>query len=86
MLQRGAFCNTKLPFVFKAFVLSSFEWPFKTGFTVLITYTGVYHSSANQMMFTGEFLIILITFSSLILSTVTVPVVKRHDVVRIIKN
>ena len=37
MLQ-GAFCNTstfiKLPFVFKTFVLSIFEWPLKTGFTV----------------------------------------------------
>ena len=36
------FCNTftlhkfiKLPFVFKTFVLSIFEWPLKTGFTVL---------------------------------------------------
>ena len=25
----------KLPFVFKAFVLSIFEWPLKTGFTVV---------------------------------------------------
>ena len=25
----------KLPFVFKTFVLSMFEWPLKTGFTVL---------------------------------------------------
>ena len=25
----------KLPFVFKTFVLSIFEWPLKTGFTVL---------------------------------------------------
>ena len=25
----------KLPFVIKTFVLSSFEWPLKTGFTVL---------------------------------------------------
>ena len=44
---RGAFCNTfalehsailltfiKLPFVNKIFVLSIFEWPLKTGFTV----------------------------------------------------
>ena len=33
-----AFCNTltfiKLPFVIKTFVLSIFEWPLKTGFTV----------------------------------------------------
>ena len=26
----------KLPFLFKAFVLSIFEWPLKTGFTVPI--------------------------------------------------
>ena len=35
-----AFCNIfdgiKLPFVIKIFVLSIFEWPFYTGFTVLI--------------------------------------------------
>ena len=34
----GAFCNTltfiKQPFVIKIFVLSIFEWPLKTGFTV----------------------------------------------------
>ena len=34
-----AFCNTftfiKPPFVFKTFVLSIFEWPLKTGFTVI---------------------------------------------------
>ena len=42
MLQ-GAFCNTstciKLPFVTKIFVLSIFEWPFKTGFTVICNMT-----------------------------------------------
>ena len=36
--SHGAFCNTstfiKLPFVIKTFVLSIFEWPLKTGFTV----------------------------------------------------
>ena len=36
--SRGAFCNTltniKLPFVIKIFILSIFEWPFYTGFTV----------------------------------------------------
>ena len=35
---KGAFCNTfdliKLPFVIKIFVLSIFEWPFYTDFTV----------------------------------------------------
>ena len=38
MLQKGAFCNIstfiKLQFVIKIFVLSIFEWPFYTGFTV----------------------------------------------------
>ena len=39
---KGAFCNTfvlstfiKLPVVIKTFVLSIFEWPFYTGFTVV---------------------------------------------------
>ena len=40
--SRGAFCNTstfiKLPFVIKIFVLSIFEWPFKTGFTVMLKF------------------------------------------------
>ena len=27
----------KLPFVIKIFALSSFEWPFYTGFTVILT-------------------------------------------------
>ena len=31
----------KLPFVFKIFVLSIFEWPLKTGFIVLIPYAQV---------------------------------------------
>ena len=28
----------KLPFVFKTFVLSFFEWPLKTGFTVFYSF------------------------------------------------
>ena len=32
----------KLPFVIKIFVLSMFEWPFYTGFTVLVHYNGDY--------------------------------------------
>ena len=28
--------SLKLPFIFKTFVLSFFEWPLKTGFTVLL--------------------------------------------------
>ena len=40
-----AFCNSfdlhhKLPFVFKTFVLSIFEWPLKTGFTLNIKKPG----------------------------------------------
>ena len=31
----------KLPFVIKIFVLSIFEWPFYTGFTVLLNYIPV---------------------------------------------
>ena len=26
--------SIKLPFIFKTFVLSNFEWPFKTGLTI----------------------------------------------------
>ena len=37
LLEHSAILSTfiKLPFVFKTFVLSIFEWPLKTGFTVL---------------------------------------------------
>ena len=37
LLEHSAILLTfiKLPFVFKTFVLSSFEWPLKTGFTVV---------------------------------------------------
>ena len=37
-LEHSAILSTfiKLPFVIKIFVLSVFEWPFKTGFTVFI--------------------------------------------------
>ena len=30
-------CSIKLPFVIKIFVLSTFVWPLKTGFTVLMS-------------------------------------------------
>ena len=33
------FIFIKLPFVFKTFVLSIFEWPLKTGFTVFLDTT-----------------------------------------------
>ena len=33
----------KLPFVYKALVLSNAEWPLKTGLTVLLTLTFVLH-------------------------------------------
>ena len=40
--SKRAFSNTsifiKLPFVIKTFVLSIFEWPLKTGFTVFLYY------------------------------------------------
>ena len=49
----------KLPFVFKTFVLSIFEWPFYTGFTVCIYFVGRkspqkishYHSIIFGLMF-----------------------------------
>ena len=44
---RGAFCNTltfiKLPYVIKIFILSIFEWPFYTGFTVGVVWGLTYH-------------------------------------------
>ena len=36
----------KLPFVFKTFDLSIFEWPLKTGFTVLL-YNVIYHMTSR---------------------------------------
>ena len=37
-MERSAILSTfvKSPFVFKTLVLSIFEWPFKTGFTVIV--------------------------------------------------
>ena len=42
LLEHSAILLTfiKLPCVFKTFVLSNFEWPLKTGFTVKHTYMG----------------------------------------------
>ena len=45
LLEHSAILSTfiKLPFVFKTFFLSIFEWPLKTGFTVLhVTRIGTY--------------------------------------------
>ena len=38
----------KLPFVFKFFVLSVFEWPFYTGFTVLIELVSIKGSDKTE--------------------------------------
>ena len=57
--SNGAFCNTihstfiKLPFVFKTFVLSIFEWPLKTGFTV---FTDWFHFLINTTQINIKFL------------------------------
>ena len=40
----------KLPFVFKTFVLSIFEWPFKTGFTVC----GFVLNTPNHVLFHAD--------------------------------
>ena len=42
----------KVPFVFKTFVLSIFEWPLKTGFTVY-SIGDVDHTEFVQMMILG---------------------------------
>ena len=53
---RGAFCITfftfiKLPFVFKTFLLSIFEWPLKTGFTVLIYFGEIFFDEEQRAQF-----------------------------------
>ena len=57
MLQRehSAIVSTfiKLPFVIKTFVLSIFEWPFYTGFTVYIyiyIYIYIYYKAGNVIL------------------------------------
>ena len=48
MLQREHFATLstfiKLPFVIKMFVLSIFEWPFYTGFTLIDFVLVIYHN------------------------------------------
>ena len=41
----------KLPFVFKTFVLSIFEWPFKTGFTVLNEFGRRKYSASSRAFY-----------------------------------
>ena len=43
----------KLPVVITNFVLSIFEWPFYTGFTVLYFPAGKKHSSQSDCRYTG---------------------------------
>ena len=43
----------KLPVVFKIFVLSIFEWPFYTGFTVLITFKKHHYSNVHLQLPSG---------------------------------
>ena len=43
----------KLPFVTKIFVLSSFEWPFYTGFTVLLLCLQMFGSVASILDLTS---------------------------------
>ena len=40
----------KLPFVIKIFVLSIFEWPFYTGFTVLLINQGEHSAILSTFM------------------------------------
>ena len=39
----------KLPFVIKTFVVSIFEWPYKTGFTV--SYKFIHHNISQPIFF-----------------------------------
>ena len=41
MLQSAILSTFKLPFVIKIYVLSIFEWPFYTGFTVIYLFKAV---------------------------------------------
>ena len=41
----------KLPFVIKIFVLSIFEWPLKTGFTVVLLVTLSTHDNKLMTLF-----------------------------------
>ena len=40
---------TKLPFVIKIFVLSIFEWPFYTGFTVLVYWSFIQNMAESTV-------------------------------------
>ena len=44
----------KLPFVIKIFVLSIFEWPFYTSFTVLCASQNICHHKLNPVPLGGK--------------------------------
>ena len=52
MRDLQTFCNTfdfiKLPFVVETVVLSIFEWPLKTGFSVDDSILHIYHKALNK--------------------------------------
>ena len=50
-VEHSAILSTfiKLPFVIKIFILSIFEWPFYTGFTVLIRLLKVIIKTLNNL-------------------------------------
>ena len=49
--------SLELPFVVKIFVLSVFEWRFKTGFTILLYFLHESKFSYSGPVFAGSFLI-----------------------------
>ena len=66
----------KLPFVFKSFVLSIFEWPLKTGFTVgpnlrsLVLFNmpcsiGIYHSHLSSKVLCAGIYCLTISFMNI---------------------
>ena len=51
-LEHSAILSTfiKLPFIIKTFVLSIFEWPLKTGFTVCIKHQGLQRITSHLQL------------------------------------
>ena len=59
-LEHSAILSTfiKLPFLFKIFVLSFFEWPLKTGFTVFFFLSQLYKSHCKDEPKLGHVLVL----------------------------
>ena len=83
LLEHSAILSTfiRLPFAFKTFVLSIFEWPLKTGFTVLMYFlnsagTDEMHSFASHLINEPAHKILILTHvqKSLLMPILKYPV------------